>query len=401
MALKKIDERLSRLQGLVANWNTMGSVPRIERDIVLEELRRLYDEVLDYTCDAEASAVNRVEEKPVMEAAVVVGAPKDKDEGIASVEVGVVFDDVLDIAALLGLSGDDSIEIAERAVEEDRAQEAEDVESVEQISTSRVEDSVEEVDAPAEINDEVVAVEAAEEVAEPEVEESVVEESEEKSEVVAEETIGDTSEETIEKSVEDASVEVVEEPKHVERVTDGGLFDIDDIPVQTRTGRRMISLYNEPVHRERVVERVDTPVAEPATTLVAPEPAPVPTPTPTPKPVVRVEAPVKEVDNVPQRLGDVFAKNVTTLADKMAEEKPTAAFNRIPEIRKAIGLNDKFLMIRDLFGGDVNLYEDTITHLDQFEDLDECLIFIVENFRWNPDSEGAKLLVSLIERKLS
>ena len=85
----------------------------------------------------------------------------------------------------------------------------------------------------------------------------------------------------------------------------------------------------------------------------------------------------------------------------MAEEKPTAAFNRIPEIRKAIGLNDKFLMIRDLFGGDVNLYEDTITHLDQFEDLDECMIFIVENFRWNPDSEGAKLLVSLIERKLS
>ena len=184
MALKKIDERLSRLQGLVGNWSAMGSVPRIERDIVLEELRRLYDEVLDYTCDAEASAVNRVEEKPVMEAAVVVDVPKDKDEDVASEEVGVVFDDVLDIAALLGLSGDDSIEIAERAVEEDRAQEAEDVECVEQISASRVENSVEEVDAPAEINDEVVAVEAAEEaaeeVAEPEVGESVVEESEEK-----------------------------------------------------------------------------------------------------------------------------------------------------------------------------------------------------------------------------
>lgn len=86
-------------------------------------------------------------------------------------------------------------------------------------------------------------------------------------------------------------------------------------------------------------------------------------------------------------MGDVIAKGVTTLADKMAEEQPTAPFNRITDIRKAIGLNDKFLMIRDLFGGDVNLYEDTINHLNEFDDLDECMIFIVENFRWNPDSE--------------
>ena len=58
-------------------------------------------------------------------------------------------------------------------------------------------------------------------------------------------------------------------------------------------------------------------------------------------------------------------------------------------------------MIRDLFAGDAALYEDTIDRLNEFDDLDECMIFIVENFRWNPDSEGAKLLVSLIERKLA
>ena len=38
------------------------------------------------------------------------------------------------------------------------------------------------------------------------------------------------------------------------------------------------------------------------------------------------------------------------------------------DIRKAIGLNDKFLMIRDLFGGDANLYEDTINHLNEYDD---------------------------------
>ena len=29
------------------------------------------------------------------------------------------------------------------------------------------------------------------------------------------------------------------------------------------------------------------------------------------------------------------------------------------------------------------------------------MIYIVENFAWDPDSEGAKLLISLLERKLS
>ena len=377
------------MQGLVGNWNATGSVPRIERDIVLEELRRLYDEVLDYACDDKQSVVNRVDDTPIVETTVAAVAAESNPTEEA---VGVVFDDVLDIAALLGLSGDDSIEIAERTVEENRAQKIEAAESVEEVPAPAIEQSVEKVEPTAENVDDIVAVEAAEEVVEPDVVETAVEEYVESEQ---------TNEPVVESAVEETNTEVVQEPKPVERFTDGGLFDIDDIPVQTRTGRRMISLYNEPVQRESVVETVDKTAVETVVNDVIPEPAPIPAPAPTPTPVAKVEDKVVEADVAPQRLGDVFARNVTTLADKMAEEQPTAAFNRIPEIRKAIGLNDKFLMIRDLFGGDVNLYEDTITHLDQFTDLDECMIFIVENFRWNPDSEGAKLLVSLIERKLS
>ena len=153
-------------------------------------------------------------------------------------------------------------------------------------------------------------------------------------------------------------------------------------------GRRMISLYNEPV----------TPVVA-ATTVVESEPTPEPTPTPAlvsePTP-----APVSQPTSEPQRLGDVIAKGVKVLGDKMATEETTTPFNRIPEIRRGIGLNDRFLLIRDLFGGDASLYEETITRLDEFDDLDDCMIYIVENFRWNPDSAGARLLVSLIERKL-
>ena len=334
---------MSRLTSMVEKWNNSGDVPRIERDMALEELRRIYDELLDYeptkqninTPEAVIPVVaevaaddvqNLVEELPVEENVAPVAAEEVVDN---------VFDS-LDIDALLGLSGDDSIKEAEASVA---------------VEEPTVESAVETVEEPKV----VVEVEP-----EPEAETEAETEAEE------------------------------------ERLAGGGLFDIDDIPVRTRTGRKMISLYDAPTKASgaaiaataaaspTVVEEV---VAAPVTPVVESQPAP--------QPVVVHE------EEVPQCLGDVIAKNVTTLADKMAGEQPTAAFNRITDIRKAIGLNDKFLMIRDLFGGDAKLYEQTITRLNEFDDLDECMIYIVENFRWNPDSEGAKLLVSLIERKLS
>ena len=179
--------------------------------------------------------------------------------------------------------------------------------------------------------------------------------------------------------------------------------------MRTRSSRKMISLYTSPFAAE-TKPKAEEPKVEPvakqepkAEPTIAPEPkveakpepAPVPTPTPAPAPVAQPTA-------EPVRLGDVLGGKTTTLADKMADDSaPTATFNRITDLRKAIGLNDKFLMIRDLFDGDAARYEDTITTLNEFDDLDECMIYIVENFVWNPDSEGAKLLVSLIERKLA
>jgi hypothetical protein len=104
----------------------------------------------------------------------------------------------------------------------------------------------------------------------------------------------------------------------------------------------------------------------------------------------------------PQRLGDVLGSGRKVVGDMQSvDNAPIAPMNKISDLRKAIGLNDKFLLLRDLFNGDVPLYERTIDALNSFEDLDECMIYIVENFRWNPDSEGARMLVSLIERKLS
>lgn len=292
MELKRIEDRLSRLTSLVEGWKREGGLSRIERDIALEELRRIYDEVAECEVKTEpkgavVAPVEEVEESPAVVEEEIVEEESAVEEVADSIsDMGDAFDDALDIDAILGIG-------------------------------------------------------------EPE-------------------------------------PEPTPEPK-----VGGGLFDIDDIPVRTKAGRKMIALYNAPV----------APKAEPKT---APEPAPIPepisAPIPEPEPVVE---PVQAVE-APKRLADVLGSGVTVLGDKIAaDEAPTTPFNRITDLRKAIGLNDKFLMIRDLFGGDAAMYEDTIDRLNEFDDLDECMIFIVENFRWNPDSEGAKLLVSLIERKLA
>ena len=58
-------------------------------------------------------------------------------------------------------------------------------------------------------------------------------------------------------------------------------------------------------------------------------------------------------------------------------------------------------MIRDLFGGDSDLFETTIAALNAQPGLDECMIYIAERFAWNSDSESAKLMMELLERKFA
>lgn len=333
MNYQKFVDRLSRMTALAEGWQKSESLPAIERDLMLEDLRGMYDELLDFKGDSGL--------------AERVGATI-----MADTATEPIFDDVLDIDALLGLSD----------VERDEPKQEE------------------------------VAVESEVEVEpEPEIEVEVEVEPE------------------IEVEVEpEPEPEPIAEPEPmVAPKGNGGLFDMEDIPVRTRSSRKMISLYTSPFAAE-TKPKAEEPKVEPvakqepkAEPTIAPEPKveakPEPIAEPAPAP-----APVAQPTAEPVRLGDVLGGKTTTLADKMADDSaPTAAFNRITDLRKAIGLNDKFLMIRDLFDGDAARYEDTITTLNEFDDLDECMIYIVENFVWNPDSEGAKLLVSLIERKLA
>ena len=103
-------------------------------------------------------------------------------------------------------------------------------------------------------------------------------------------------------------------------------------------------------------------------------------------------------------LADAMSGSKHTLADTLTRPAPLAeqiTHRATTSLRDAIGINDKFLLIRDLFAGDDAEYEKAIDELDSFDNLDDCMIYIVENYAWNPNSEGAKFIMQLLERKLS
>lgn len=109
------------------------------------------------------------------------------------------------------------------------------------------------------------------------------------------------------------------------------------------------------------------------------------------------EQPVKVV------LGEVLGADQTTLADRIAADAPAdvaSVANAQKSLVEMIGLNDKFILLRDLFHNNHDYYEAAIDQLDEFESIDEAMLFIHDNFQWNPNSEGAKLLVELLSNKL-
>lgn len=330
MGLKRIDERLSRVTTIIKGWNGNKNVSRIERDLALEELRHIYDEILDYTTDG---AEDTDEER------FFVRSTESNSDVVDD------FDDALDIDALLGIGEENESEEGAENAENEVAEKI-----VEEVAEEVVEETIEEVAEPMVVEQEPQPEEVSAPVQEPE----------------------------------------PQPEEEVAQSASGALFNLDDIPVRAKSGRKMVHLYDDGYTR-----RVAAPKSE--SREESPIVAEVVAPKPEPQPVVATTA-----EEQPQRLGDVLGGGVTTLADVMAaSDEPTTPFNRVEELRKAIGLNDKFLMIRDLFDGDAERYEATIDTLDEFEDLDECMIYIVENFRWNPDSEAAKLIVSLLERKLA
>ncbi len=103
-------------------------------------------------------------------------------------------------------------------------------------------------------------------------------------------------------------------------------------------------------------------------------------------------------------LGETIGHAGPTVADRLqaSGRRTTADVCRghAASLREMIGLNDRYLLMNELFGGDRSAYEEAIGRLDEMTTIEDALIWLHDRYRWNGESEAAQLLSELLTRKL-
>lgn len=412
MELKTLQAELQRLSLLVNGWQRADEITTIERELVLARLRDLYE-------------------------AVRFGLESQPD--------------VAAVAPFAALPAEEPAPVEEEPIEsEPFALEGEDFFSLDAISP------VEEFAASEEETmgePEMEEIPMAEEVAEPIAEEEPIAVPEEKPEIEPEPIVE-------EPKAEPAPIVTPEPEKPVEKSAPNPFATLfGDEPAEDRHRRKqrvIMSLYDAPEEEEKSLAPIVEPEPEPMVeerAVIEPEPAEEPTEQvdslilpveedADPEEVIEIseeeleesaeevveelieeeileekvaeetidEEPVEEEKPAelptieqsteePTVLGEAIRPQ-QTLGDQLAARQTVNDLRpRVTDLRRAVGLNDKFLLIRDLFGGNGSLYEITIRKLNEFDNFDDCMIYIAEHFAWNPNSDGAKLMLELLERK--
>ena len=76
----------------------------------------------------------------------------------------------------------------------------------------------------------------------------------------------------------------------------------------------------------------------------------------------------------------------------------------VTDLMTAIGINDKFLLLNELFTGSMEKYNKSIRALNNFTTLLGALTYMSElqiEFQWDPNSEAYKKLKDLVERRFT
>lgn len=379
MDLKRIHEELHRLTVLTEGWNAQRGIATLERDLALAKLRELYD--------------------------IVRFAPNEAAGNPAEVSAEAEMP--------LSISLDEVLRAAIIPADEDRPQmQDEFLPEEEQIEA--------EPEAEPEPEFEPENEPEPEPEFEPESESRI--ELEEVFEVIPE--IGSEPESPV---AQPEAAKPAAEAVSVKSL-DPVLFGLDELEQHKRKQRVIMSLYGDaPATKqpELSVEQPTVSVRESAVKPMAmaePEPADVPPAKPQPVFVAELqpeskpdseEDPDSEIEIISVKsatsemgavLGDTINRGVQTLGETFVAPRNTiseaAHLAHVDDLRSAIGINDRFLLVRDLFGGDAAACDAAIEKLNAFDDLDDCMIYIAEHYAWNPNSDGAKLLVELLERKL-
>ena len=104
---------------------------------------------------------------------------------------------------------------------------------------------------------------------------------------------------------------------------------------------------------------------------------------------------------------DLFGEHSSTLADRLKDtsEKRVAdklMHEKIDDLKNAIGINEKFQFINELFDGSLKNYEDAIGKLNDCQSPEQAkamLIVLQSKFGWDSEEATSKSFIDLVNRK--
>lgn len=157
---------------------------------------------------------------------------------------------------------------------------------------------------------------------------------------------------------------------------------------------------------EQPRETASTPLPQPE-----PKPAPQPEakPEPEPEPEPKKEKPAPQPTPSPEApqpgktvLGELLGKDRTSFNEKLGNGQGNGSnklLSPVSDLRKALGINDRFFFQRELFNGSSDVMNQTLDQLNQMDSLSSAKSFIAANFKWQSDQEAVHAFMDLLERR--
>jgi hypothetical protein len=108
-----------------------------------------------------------------------------------------------------------------------------------------------------------------------------------------------------------------------------------------------------------------------------------------------------------KEINEMAEHQAESLNDRLRQEKTEVVevlkHEPIKDLRKAIGINDRFVFINDLFRGDEAMYERSIKTINSFHIFPEAEYWIarelVVKLGWDKESEIVKHFIHLVKRR--
>ena len=99
---------------------------------------------------------------------------------------------------------------------------------------------------------------------------------------------------------------------------------------------------------------------------------------------------------------DIVVESEQIVNDLFMQDKSESGYQIIPikTIRDGIGINDRFLFVRELFGNDASGFEQAVTALDQLTTIQEAVNYLKVNIKWQK-SEASQKFLDLVKRRFT